>query len=647
MALSARKFADIPTDQVKPRSSHPRVQDVLIERGDVSPDDMFKAVALQNFENAKLTDLLQGLGYAKEDVILRAASDQSGLRIVDLSIDPPSRLVSSLVPPTVSLRHSFVPWKHIDDVLVIAISDPEDIPHILPLIDAFAARFEFVLAPKTAIRRFHEQTHRTQLSLAANEYVDEALSCRNWTGKRPRRIGLALAFITVGLAFFLPTLFFNVLFGWVLFALLANGVFKATMLVTGLKATRKKRKLQRPKTFPKMSILVPLLREEDIVDRLIKRMSRLVYPKELLEICLIYEEEDAATKNHLAKCRLPYWMKTIEVPADTLQTKPRAMNYALDFCDGDVIGIYDAEDAPEPDQLYNVAQRLEEADDDVACIQCQLDYYNSATNWISRCFTIEYSILFRVILPALERFNLPIPLGGTSVFFKRDILEKLGRWDAQNVTEDANLGLRLHRLGYRCLWSNATTYEEANFRVVPWVRQRSRWLKGFLLTWMIHMRHPVQLFKQLGFTGFLVFQVQMLGTVSSFAAVPIVLPMWLFSFDLGLPMNDLVSPVLFNTLLVCFVLTEIFLLVLGAVAVKARGGGSLYAFVPTMLVYWPIGALAAYKAIWELFMHPTYWDKTEHGINDASYQAEIERLTSSPVDSEKVYVPAASMTIGG
>jgi cellulose synthase/poly-beta-1,6-N-acetylglucosamine synthase-like glycosyltransferase len=396
-----------------------------------------------------------------------------------------------------------------------------------------------------------------------------------------------------------------------------------------------------------MSILVPLLREEDIVDRLIKRMSRLVYPKELLEICLIYEVEDAATKNHLAKCRLPYWMKTIEVPADTLQTKPRTMNYALDFCDGDVIGIYDAEDAPEPDQLYNVAQRLEEADDDVACIQCQLDYYNSATNWISRCFTIEYSILFRVILPALERFNLPIPLGGTSVFFKRDILEKLGRWDAQNVTEDADLGLRLHRLGYRCLWSNATTYEEANFRVVPWVRQRSRWLKGFLLTWMIHMRHPVQLFKQLGFTGFLVFQVQMLGTVSSFAAVPIVLPMWLFSFGLELPMYDLVSPVLFNTLLVCFVLTEIFLLVLGAVAVKARGGGSLYAFVPMMLVYWPIGALAAYKAIWELFMHPTYWDKTEHGINDASYQAEIERLTSSPVDSEKVYVPAASMTIGG
>jgi cellulose synthase/poly-beta-1,6-N-acetylglucosamine synthase-like glycosyltransferase len=322
------------------------------------------------------------------------------------------------------------------------------------------------------------------------------------------------------------------------------------------------------------------------------------------------------------------------------------MNYALDFCNGDIIGIYDAEDAPEPNQLYNVAQRFEEAAEDVACVQCQLDYYNSATNWISRCFTIEYSILFRVILPALERFNLPIPLGGTSVFFRRKILENLGRWDAQNVTEDADLGLRLHRLGYRCLWSDATTYEEANFRILPWVRQRSRWLKGFLMTWMIHMRHPVRLFKQLGPTGFLVFQVQMLGTVSSFTAVPIVLPMWFFTVGFQLPLYDLINPILFTMLVVSFVLTEIFLLILSASAVNARGGGSLYAYVPLMLLYWPLGAFAAYKAIWELFMHPAYWDKTEHGINDANYQSEIERLTASPEDSENSYVPSKPVTIG-
>ncbi len=647
MSLRNKKISAFAEQQTVFRGKTPSLQDVLVTRGDVSPDEMFKAVALQQFENTKLSDLLQGLGYATEDVILRAASEQTGMPIVDLMIDPPSRIISSLVNPTISLRHSFVPWKFIDDVLVVAVSNSEDIPGILPYINDFAARFEFVLAPKSAIIRYHEVTHRSSLSNAANKYVDEKLSCRNWTGKRPRRLGLALVIICASLIYLAPALFLNMMFIWIFIALLTNGIFKASMLISSRKNAPKTRAYQRPKKFPKMSILVPLLREEDIVDRLIKRMALLVYPKELLEICLIYEETDEATKNHLATCRLPYWMKTIEVPSDTLQTKPRAMNYALDFCSGDIIGVYDAEDAPEPNQLYRIAQRFENADENVACVQCQLDYYNSATNWISRCFTIEYSILFRIILPALERFKLPIPLGGTSVFFRRSVLEKLGRWDAQNVTEDADLGLRLHRLGYRCLWSEATTYEEANFRILPWVRQRSRWLKGFLLTWMIHMRTPIKLYQQLGFRGFLVFQIQMLGTVSSFAAVPIVLPMWLFTVGVKLPMYDMINPTLFITLIVCFVTTELFLLILGAFAVKTRGGGSLYAYVPMMLLYWPLGAFAAYKAIWELFMYPTYWDKTEHGINDHKYQDEIDRLTSSPDNSEKPYIPSAPMTIGG
>ena len=170
------------------------------------------------------------------------------------------------------------------------------------------------------------------------------------------------------------------MFGWIFIALLTNGIFKASMLVTSRKNAAHKGAYQRPKRFPKMSIIVPLLREEDIVDRFIKRMALLVYPKEMLEICLIYEETDEATKNHLAKCRLPYWMKTIEVPADTLQTTPHAMNYALDFCNGDIIGVYDAEDAPKPNQLYHIAQRFENDDENVACVQCQLDYFNSATS---------------------------------------------------------------------------------------------------------------------------------------------------------------------------------------------------------------------------------------------------------------------------
>ena len=144
--------------------------------------------------------------------------------------------------------------------------------------------------------------------------------------------------------------------------------------------------------------MVPLLREHDILDRLITRMSKLDYPKELLQICLVYEADDAQTILHLASRRLPPWFSKIEVPKDSLQTKPRAMNYALDFCRGDVIGIYDAEDAPEPDQIQKVVAHLQNAPTEVAAVQCILDFYNARTNWLSRCFTVEYAILFRVVL---------------------------------------------------------------------------------------------------------------------------------------------------------------------------------------------------------------------------------------------------------
>ena len=171
------------------------------------------------------------------------------------------------------------------------------------------------------------------------------------------------------------------------------------------------------------------------------------------------------------------------MPADALKTKPRAMNYALPFCRGDIVGVYDAEDRPDPGQIRAVVQHLQAAPPEVACVQGYLDFYNSADNWLSRCFTLEYAIWFRVVLLGVQRLGLPIPLGGTSVFFRRGVLEQIGAWDAHNVTEDADLGMRLARFGYRCEMIASTTWEEANCRVGPWIRQRSRWLKGYALTW--------------------------------------------------------------------------------------------------------------------------------------------------------------------
>jgi cellulose synthase/poly-beta-1,6-N-acetylglucosamine synthase-like glycosyltransferase len=628
-------------------SGRDRIQDILVRKGAVSPEDMFKAIALQSHENVRLSEMLQGLGYADEDMLLAAASEQTALPIVDLYLDPPTKLLEPIVPPIVGLRNRFVVWKNIGNALVVAVSEPADIEGARKILAGIAPAVQFVLASHSSIVQHYRTKHSAALSLAANLCVAPELSCRKWSGSPPRVIGgvLLSAIITATLVYPNQTLLFG--FYWVLIALVANGAFKAAMFVCHLRQPIAPINPKRTRKLPKISILLPLLREEDIVDRLVTRMSALVYPKELLEICLVYEEDDVATRNHLSQKRLPYWMKTIQVPRDGLQTKPRAMNFALDFCSGDIVGVYDAEDAPQPRQLHAVARMFDKADETVACVQCQLDFYNSTTNWISRCFTIEYAILFRIILPGLTKLKLPVPLGGTSVFFRRDILEKLGRWDAYNVTEDADLGIRLHRLGYQCLWANTTTYEEANFRLLPWVRQRSRWLKGFLQTWITHMRSPIKLLRQIGPLGFLVFQVQMLGTVTSFAAVPLVLPMWLYSLGFQPSLYEQLPDKMLYTLIFSFILTECLLLVIGAVAVRRQGTKSLYWYLPTMLLYWPLGCFAAYKALWELFVHPSFWDKTTHGINDFNYQAEIERLTASPDVNENLYSPALGTAKGG
>ncbi len=231
------------------------------------------------------------------------------------------------------------------------------------------------------------------------------------------------------------------------------------------------------------------------------------------------EERDDVTRNTLAQTDLPPWMKVIEVPYTSgLTTKPRALNYALDFCRGRIIGVWDAEDAPDPDQLETVARCFHAAPPEVACLQGILDYYNPRANWLSRCFTVEYATWWRIIMPGIARLGFVIPLGGTTLFFRREALEKVQGWDAHNVTEDADLGFRLARFGYRTELIPTVTYEEATCRPWAWIRQRSRWLKGFMVTYFVHMRRPHQLMADLGPRKFWGFQIFFLTAISQFCS---------------------------------------------------------------------------------------------------------------------------------
>jgi cellulose synthase/poly-beta-1,6-N-acetylglucosamine synthase-like glycosyltransferase len=374
--------------------------------------------------------------------------------------------------------------------------------------------------------------------------------------------------------------------------------------------------------------MVPLFRESDIASRLVRRLARLDYPKELLDILLVVEDDDTLTQRALSAHRLPRWMRIVTVPTGPIRTKPRALNYALDFCRGSIVGVWDAEDAPAADQIQKVVRHFQGAAPDVACLQGILDFYNARHNWLTRCFAIEYAAWFRVMLPGIARLGFVVPLGGTTLFFRREVLESLGGWDAHNVTEDADLGLRLARHGYRTELIETVTEEEPNGAVLPWIKQRSRWQKGYAMTWAVHMRAPMRLWRELGAKRFAGVQVLFLGSLSQSLLTPVLWSYWLVAFGLYHPVASHIPGWANVALGTLFVLSELVNIAVGIWATRGPAHRHLVAWVPTLHFYFPLGALSSYKAAWEMLCKPFFWDKTRHGVLDSSDtpQAKAEGL---------------------
>jgi len=601
---------------------------VLISKNWVTEGDLLKAWSIQRVEAAPIGEILIGMGTITIDQLYQALAVQHGLAQVDFETQPPSMNWTAFSDAQTSLQQGFVVWRSTDRNMTIAITDPNNMAMVRKLYRHLNKPVSFMLIKPTDLQRFISLNQGRTLHEAALNCCPKPMNCQSWSRwKQSSTLGLAAFISIISASFYAPLIALSTTLVCVLIALIFLMGFRLICLFALREPVDKLDEPLKAIKRPKVSIMVPLFRESAIIERLLGRLQALAYPKALLEICFIYEEKDYETKAALERLNLSYNMKMIEVPYGKLQTKPRAMNYALDFCSGSIIGIYDAEDAPEVTQIEQVVQKFATSDKKVACIQCVLDFYNTDTNWMSRCFTVEYAILFRLILPALDKLKLPIPLGGTSVFFRRDILEKLGRWDAYNVTEDADLGFRLYRMGYRCSWISAVTYEEANYRVIPWIKQRSRWLKGFFLTAHVHLKNPVKLQKEIGIRAVTAMFCLMVvpWVVSPFA--PIILPMWALSFGLDLPFySDL--PNWFTSILIfAFISTELMSLYLGYRVTSTEQHKHLRVWLLGIIFYWPIACFASYKALFEIFFRPAYWDKSEHGLNDVDYIKEIRELT--------------------
>ena len=367
--------------------------------------------------------------------------------------------------------------------------------------------------------------------------------------------------------------------------------------------------------LPTYSVLVPLFRETRVLPQILHALQCLNYPTHKLDIKLILEETDTGMKRELARFKLPPQFEVLVVPAGTPQTKPRALNYALHFARGSLLTIYDAEDIPEPMQLRQAARRFANSPTSLACLQAELAFYNSNENWLTQQFTIEYAVLFKLMLPSLAKLNWPLPLGGTSNHFRIEILRAAGGWDAHNVTEDADLGIRLARLGYTVATLCSITYEEASSTPRNWLKQRARWLKGFLITWLVHMRRPRLLHEEIGTGGFLVMQASLLGVVASAVLHPlfILLLGWKLSHG-GFATHGIQA--LFDCYFVALIpVSWLVMMLASARALNAKGihgwTGSLF----TVPIYWLCISAAGLLALWEFFRAPFHWNKTQHGVS--------------------------------
>lgn len=596
------------------------VGEILRQHGRITIPQIDFALKLQQERNVPIGQILIQEGLITPVELDRAIAEQLGVEYVE-RIDQEVRI-------TVNSRQEAE-----DSIsrLVLRISDTEWIA--ADLTENKKRELEKDLPPGGTLKMTSRFVVLYHLHVGLRDYLSEE-SVNALTKTYPaysasqvmigrQRVFLACLILACAIWFFLhPWNFLLVLNILVTVFLVVSFGFKFLLIWKGShydvdhKITEKEIAGLSRRDLPLYSILVPMYKEPEVLPIIAKSLADLDYPKEKLDIKIVLEEDDLETQASARALKLGPNFEIIIVPKSLPKTKPKACNYALHFARGEFLTIYDAEDRPEPDQLLKAIAEFRKAPKNTAVIQARLNFFNADENWLTRMFTLEYSLWFDFYLPALERLDVPIPLGGTSNHFRKDILKLVGGWDPFNVTEDADLGIRFTQFGYRVGVVNSTTFEEANTQFGNWIRQRSRWLKGYMQTYLVHMRSPFKLWQKLGLKGFFSFQFFIGGTILTAFTTPVlysVFAWWLLTrteiFD---PM--FVEPLLYLSLLNLLLGNAFFIYVL-MVGIFKRKNFGLIPWAITAPVYWLMLSVAAMKGLVQLITNPFYWEKTQHGIS--------------------------------
>ncbi len=382
--------------------------------------------------------------------------------------------------------------------------------------------------------------------------------------------------------------------------------WRAFLVLVGLADGRRRNAAPRHEaSLPSYTLMVPAYREAAAMPALARALCELDYPTDRLEVLILLEAGDTAT---LAAARRQAWpgeARLLVLPPGHPRTKPRALNYGLQVARGALVAVFDAEDRPHPGQLRAAAARFGAAPAGLACVQAPLRAHNAGESWLAAQWALEYAVQFRLLLPALARLGLPIPLGGTSNHFRTNSLREVGGWDAWNVTEDADLGIRLARFGYRIAVIDPPTLEEAPETLDVWTAQRSRWIKGHMQSWWVLMRRPRAALAELGPAGFLAVQMTLGGSIlSALVHAPVALWCLLCAFSPHFALGTAGGALLAAGLAVN---------VSAALAAPGRFAPGRLVAALTLPIYWPLLGLAATRAVAGLLLSPHYWAKTPHG----------------------------------
>ncbi len=606
----------------------------LIEEGSISEKALDHALREQMEHGGRLGDILIAHGAITPLALYKAIAKQVHLPFLDLlkSQWSPELLKVEALPDYIRLR--LLPIRFCNErkesaaEIIVATSEPLDVKVKDYVAKHFGESVPLVVTSPIDIRRAIEQhfsealTYQSQFRLAQITPERSALRTTTLT----QRLYLFALFVGYTICFvFHPyhTAGFSLFFMNLLYSLAL--VFKSMVFVAGYKKPHFDAPITpiEPHELPTYSIIVPLYHEAENVAALLASLAMLDYPKHKLDIKLVLEADDESTIRTAINLRPSYQFDIIRVPPSEPRTKPKACNYALAFARGDIITIYDVEDRPDPEQLRTVAHLFDALPTEVSCVQAKLRYDNAHENLLTRCFDIEYAILFEHLLLGLERLRMPIPLGGTSNHVNAERLREVGDWDPFNVTEDADLGMRLAALGFKTRTIPSTTMEEAPIHLRAWMAQRSRWIKGHMQTWLVHMRHPIKLFKTLGLHGFLGFQMFIGLPNLLFLTAPFTLLLsilWMYGvFSNVLPSG--LGALMYANFVAFFALHWLQALTVAHTLMIPRGErrpafiAKAYAAALLFPLYWLLHILTSFISLHQLILRPHHWSKTKHGVS--------------------------------